>query len=61
MLHYPSTVPLLAHHQVLCYCSLAVIVVLQSQTLERRTRVWLRKTIYIYSIVFRVDELECAK
>ena len=23
MLHYPSMVPLLAHHQVLYYCSLA--------------------------------------
>ena len=23
MLHHPSTVLLLAHHQVLCYCSLA--------------------------------------
>ena len=48
---YPSMVPLLvssidllsmlAHHQMLCYCSL---VVLQSKILERITKVRLRKT-----------------
>ena len=39
MLLYPSMVPLLAHHQMF------VIVVLQSQTLEWKTRVWLHKTV----------------
>ena len=42
MLLYQGMVPLLVHHQMLCYCSIA-----KSQTLERKTRVRLRKTIVI--------------
>ena len=52
MLHYPSTAPLLAHHQVLCYCSLA-------KPDSRMKNKGLASQDY-YSIVFSIDKLECA-
>ena len=49
-------VPLLAHHQMLCYCRLHnYSVVLQTQTLERKTRAWLRKTIVASIVIVFVD------
>ena len=50
MLHYPSMVPLLAHHQVLYYCSLA-----KSDSRTKNKGLASQN----YSIVF-VDKLECA-
>ena len=52
MLQYPSMVPLLAHHQVLCYCSLA-------KPDSRTKNKGLALQDY-YSIVFSIDKLECA-
>ena len=51
MLHYLSMVPLLAHHQMLCYCSLTKP---DSQTKNKDL------ALQDYSIVF-VDKLECAR
>ena len=51
MLHYPSTIPLLAHHQVLCYCSLAKP---DSQMKNKGL------ASQDCRIVFSVDKLECA-
>ena len=48
-------VPLLAHHQMLCYCRLHnYSVVLQTQTLGK-TRAWLRKTIVASIVIVFVD------
>ena len=49
-------VPLLAHHQMLCYCRLHnYSVVLQTQTREQKTRAWLRKTIVASIVIVFVD------